>query len=234
MVCWRAAAAAILLVSDTSWKGSLMRLPALIFDFGNVVAFFDYLKVCNRLGARVGLPGEEVRRRVLELGFARWLARFETGDVSSSDFAELITAPFELSLPDHEFVRDWEDIFWLNEPVSRLIVALKAAGYTLILGSNTNPLHAAFFRRKFAETLDLFDSFVLSYEVGHLKPDARFYEACVRAASVPAGSCVFIDDMAENVDGARKSGLQALQYVETTSLIAALRELGVEVAALER
>ena len=46
-----------------------MRMPALIFDFGNVVAFFDYQKVCNRLGARVGLPGKEARRRVLELGF---------------------------------------------------------------------------------------------------------------------------------------------------------------------
>ncbi len=211
-----------------------MRLPALIFDFGNVVAFFDYLKACNRLGARVGLPGDEVRRRVLELGFTQWLARFETGEVTSSDFAELITAPFGLSLSDHEFARDWEDIFWLNEPVSRLIVALHAAGYTLILGSNTNPLHAEFFRRKFAETLDLFDAFVFSYEVGHMKPDARFYEACARAAGVPAWSCVFIDDMAANVDGARKAGLQALQYVETASLIAALRELGVKIAAFER
>jgi len=220
-------------VSDNSGKETLMRLPALIFDFGNVVAFFDYLKVCNRLGARVGLPEEEVRRRVLELGFTRWLARFEAGEMTSSDFAERITAPFELSLSHQEFVRDWEDIFWLNEPVSRLIVSLKAAGYTLILGSNTNPLHAAFFRRKFAETLDLFDAFVFSFEVGHLKPDARFYEACARAAGVPAGSCLFIDDLEENVAGARKAGLQGLQYVETTGLIAALSELGVEVAALQ-
>ena len=27
-----------------------MREPAVIFDFGNVVCFFDYFKVCERLG----------------------------------------------------------------------------------------------------------------------------------------------------------------------------------------
>ncbi len=27
-----------------------MREPAVIFDFGNVVGFFDYLKACERLG----------------------------------------------------------------------------------------------------------------------------------------------------------------------------------------
>ena len=141
--------------------------------------------------------------------------------MTASDFAELITAPFGLSLPFEEFVREWEDIFWLNEPVSLLIASLKSRGYTLILGSNTNQMHADYFRRRFAATLELFDALVLSYEVGCLKPDSRFYEACARAAGVPAGSCVFIDDMAENVDGARKAGLQALQYVETATLIAA-------------
>ena len=69
-----------------------------------------------------------MRRRVLELGFTQWLTRFETGEVTSSDFAELITAPFGLSLSDHEFARDWEDIFWLNEPVSRLIVVASRGG----------------------------------------------------------------------------------------------------------
>jgi FMN phosphatase YigB (HAD superfamily) len=121
----------------------------------------------------------------------------------------------------------------LNEPVSRLIERVGSGGYTLILGSNTNQIHAAYFRRRFAATLDRFDAYVLSYEVGCLKPDRRFYEACVKAAGTRAGSCVFIDDMAENVAGARGAGLQSLLYVETAGLVAGLRELGVEVASDE-
>ena len=47
-------------------------------------------------------------------------------------------AQLGLKIPYEEFVRAWEDIFWLNEPLARLIVFLKSRGYTLILGSNTN------------------------------------------------------------------------------------------------
>jgi putative hydrolase of the HAD superfamily len=207
-----------------------MRLPALIFDFGNVVAFFDYLKACNRLGARLGLGGEEVRMRLLAHGFARTLACLEAGQLSPNDFAASIMARLGLSLPFDDFARDWEDIFWLNQPISRLITSLKSKGYTLILGSNTNSMHAVHFRRQFAATLDQFDAFVLSYEVGCLKPDAGFYEACARAAGVPAASCVFIDDLAENVAGARKAGLESVQYLDDVGLIASLQSLGVEIS----
>src|SRR5262245_54348323 len=206
-----------------------MRLPALIFDFGNVVAFFDYLKACNRLAARVGLDGEEVRKLLLERGFSQMLARLESGQMAPSDFAAKVMASLGLSLAFDDFARDWEDIFWLNEPISRLIAALKSRGYTLVLGSNTNLMHALHFRRQFATTLDRFDALVLSYEVGCLKPDARFYQACATAAGAPAASCVFIDDIAENVEGARQAGLEGVHYLDDARLITRLRELGVEI-----
>ena len=91
------------------------------------------------------------------------------------------------------------------------------------------PKASAYFRRRFAPIFDRFDHLILSHEVGHMKPDRRFYDACVRAAGVPAGSCAFIDDLPENVAGARRAGLAALHYVDTPSLIADLRGLGVEV-----
>src|SRR5262249_38742815 len=128
-----------------------------------------------------------------------------------------------------EFVRGWEDIFWLNEPVARLIDFLKSQGYRLLLGSNTNVLHARHYRRQFAPTLDLFDHLILSHEVGYLKPERGFYEGCVGAGEVPAAECVFMDDVIEYVEGARRAGLKALHYVDTPTLIAELRQLGVEV-----
>ena len=77
--------------------------------------------------------------------------------------------------------------------------------------------------------VDWFDRLVLSHEVGHMKPDQRFYQACVAAAGVPASSCLFIDDLPENVEGARRAGLTGLRYVETPALIDDLSRLGVEV-----
>jgi glucose-1-phosphatase len=208
-----------------------MREPALIFDFGNVVAFFDYLKACERLGPKLGLTAEAFRRRIVERGFAPLLGQFESGKIGPEDFAAEVMVLSGLSLPYHEFVDAWQDIFWLNEPVARLIERLKSAGYTLLLGSNTNILHSAHYRRQFASTLDLFDQLVLSHEVGHMKPSSEFYHACVRAAGLPAASCIFVDDLAENVDGARKAGLIGVHYIDTPALITDLTELGVKIAA---
>ena len=208
-----------------------MREPALIFDFGNVVAFFDYLKACERLGPKLGLTAEAFRRRIVERGFAPLLGRFESGKIGPEAFAAEVMVLSGVSLSYHEFVDAWQDIFWLNEPVARLIERLKSAGYTLLLGSNTNILHSAHYRRQFASTLDLFDQLVLSHEVGHMKPSSEFYHACVRAAGLPAASCIFVDDLAENVDGARKAGLIGVHYIDTPALITDLTDLGVKIAA---
>src|SRR5262249_25922575 len=152
-----------------------------------------YLRMCERFGRRMGLSGPLLRARLVERGFAELMARFESGQLSAEIFAAKVMASCGLNLPFDEFVRDWEDIFWLNEPVARLIEFLKSRGYLLLLGSNTNILHSIHFRRQFASTIDLFDHLVLSHEVGCMKPDRAFYLACARAAGAPAGDCVFMD-----------------------------------------
>lgn len=210
-----------------------MRRPAIIFDFGNVVAFFDYQRACDRLGAHVGENGEEFRERIMERGFADLARQFECGRVTAAEFERKALMQCGLEVTCDQFRAAWQDIFWLNEPVAGLIGHLKSADYLLILGSNTNVLHADYFRRQFAATLAHFDRLILSYEVGAMKPDASFYQACVAAARRPAGSCVFVDDLEENVAGARRAGLAAVRYIDTPTLIADLRCHGVELAPAE-
>ena len=77
---------------------------------------------------------------------------------------------------------------------------LKSCGYAFAVGFEYQRAACDAFRRQFASTIDLFDHLILSYEVGCMKPDARFYQAAVAAAGVPAESCVFIDDLPENVE----------------------------------
>jgi putative hydrolase of the HAD superfamily len=206
-----------------------MKEPVLIFDFGNVVGFFDYLRACERFAAHRGMTGPAFRDQLIDRGFGRLLAEFECGRIAPVAFADRVMERSGIRLPYQDFVRAWEDIFWPNESIAELLGFLKSRGYPLFLGSNTNILHATFYRRQFAETLDLFDGFILSYEVGHMKPAREFFDACARAAGVPASSCLFIDDIAENVDGARAAGLQALQYVNTSTLLGDLARAGVEV-----
>jgi len=110
-------------------------------------------------------------------------------------------------------VSDWEDIFWINEPVARLVEQLRDTAIPCssaripipprdLLPSPVREDH------RFVRPL------ILSYEVGHMKPSAEFYRACVAASGVPAASCVFIDDLIENVEGA--GGLASERSSSTT------------------
>lgn len=208
-----------------------MERPALIFDFGNVVAHFDYRRSCEHYGRRMGISGEVFLERVVGQGFSPLLQRYERGELSSREFSHAVCALVGLEIAYEEFASTWSDIFWLNEPVARLVAFLKSLGYTLVLGSNTNDLHAAQFRQQFAETLGHFDRLILSYEVGHSKPSAEFYHACARAAGRRPADCIFIDDVAENVAGARDAGLRSIQFRDMPTLLGDLKAMGVEVPA---
>jgi FMN phosphatase YigB (HAD superfamily) len=203
--------------------------PALIFDFGNVIAFFDYTRACDVLGKTLGLSGIEFLEQLRARGLTPLLEAYEHGRVATLDFSRSFCKLAGLDITHDEFVRHWGNIFSLNEPIARLAVDLKRLGYTVLLGSNTNELHAAHFRRQFAETLSHFDRLVLSHEIGVMKPAGEFYEACASAARRPAEQCIFIDDILENVEGARRAGLLGLHYRDTPTLLAELRQLGVQI-----
>jgi FMN phosphatase YigB (HAD superfamily) len=101
--------------------------------------------------------------------------------------------------------------------------------YRLLLGSNTNELHARQFRRQFADTLRHFDALVLSHEIGVRKPAAAFFQHCTSLAGCAQEQCLFIDDSPANVEGARACGWQGLVYAGADDLKRRLQELGVTV-----
>lgn len=72
---------------------------------------------------------------------------------------------------------------------------------------------------------DAFDPLVISAEVGLLKPDPGIYQLALQALGLPAGQVLFVDDFAENVEGARAAGLQALQFTGPQAALGALRAL---------
>ncbi|RUL88390.1 HAD family hydrolase [Tautonia sociabilis] len=208
--------------------------PALVFDFGNVVAFFDYARACEAIGRPRGLDGSSLLETARRAGLAEPLLAFESGRMGSEQFCRAASRLLGVDLPVDEFAAAWADIFWPNESIVPLIRALADNGHRLILGSNTNPLHSNHFRRQFAETLALFDHLVLSFEVGHVKPAPEFFLACAEAAGAPPADCVFIDDLPENVEGARQAGLIGVHYVDTPTLAADLRALGIPVPSSPR
>jgi HAD superfamily hydrolase (TIGR01509 family) len=59
---------------------------------------------------------------------------------------------------------------------------------------------------------EMFDAVVISGEVGMRKPEPGIFELALRRIGLRAGECVFIDDMAHNVDAAQQAGLAGIVH----------------------
>ena len=61
-------------------------------------------------------------------------------------------------------------------------------------------------------SLDFFDGIVVSSDIHIVKPDIRIYEYLLETYHLKAEECLFIDDRADNIEGAQRVGMQAEQF----------------------
>jgi len=75
------------------------------------------------------------------------------------------------------------------------------------------------------EQLALFDSSVLSYETGFVKPQPEAYELVASQLGVLPSECVFIDDQERHCTGAKEVGMQAILYTDVAQTKADLNQI---------
>ena len=198
-------------------------IRAVISDLGKVVLWFDNNIFLRKLADRAGRPFDELKTAVH--GDLELLRRFDAGAITPAGFHARVMEIVGADMPYADFYEIYNDIFTLNLAAVDVLARVKGAGQRLLLLSNTDPERFGFVRRTFP-AIDLFDGFILSYELKMLKPDPAIYLAAARVAGCEPGACVFIDDMEENVAAAAATGLAGVHYTPETDLAAELRKLG--------
>jgi glucose-1-phosphatase len=184
----------------------------LIFDFGNVIAFFDHGKAARQLAAlgRRPLDAQQVYNAIFQ---TRLEEDYDSGRVTTATFIERLRVDLDLQAADAEIARAWNDIYTPNTAILDAIDQIDRRGARLVLASNTNELHYQWFRPLFAAALDRFDGEVLSFRIGCRKPDPRFFDACMRAcAPASVAECLYVDDRADFIEAARGRGLRGIVY----------------------
>jgi putative hydrolase of the HAD superfamily len=198
-------------------------IRTIVFDFGNVVGFFDHRLVTTRLAPYGNLSAEELHAYIFGGSLED---AYEKGQLTSADFLQRIRSHGRLRCSDQVFIASYCEIFWPNTDVCNLLPLLKPR-YRLLLGSNTTELHSQHFCRQFADSLKYFDALAFSYQIGARKPNRLFFDHCLKLADCAPGECVFIDDLPANVEGARACGWNGLVYRGVTELKKSLAELEV-------
>ena len=108
-----------------------------------------------------------------------------------------------------------------------LIKRLKKAGYSVYLLSNATP---RFFDRYLdIPALTLMDGYFISALYKLLKPQREIYEAFCNKFSLEAEECFFIDDMPQNIQGAKDYGMRGFVFKkDIQALEKALNDEGVD------
>jgi putative hydrolase of the HAD superfamily len=196
-------------------------IRGVIFDFGKVIADFDNARIIGPLAALCAVPAAELARRFQ--AYPALFSDFEAGAISPDQFLGGVSRLCGRELSEAVFLPIFNDIFTPIPSTVELIGKLKGR-YRLGLISNTNYWHFEHYIRK-SEAYPLFDAVIMSFQVKTLKPDPRIFEAALAKLGLPAGACVFIDDIPAFAQAASGCGIHGIHYRGHRDLLLQLRAL---------
>ncbi len=196
-----------------------MPIRAVIFDFGGVLVRTEDDSGRRKWEERLGLPRGGLERLVFESDVS---LRAMLGQEPEEAVWQNVARVLHLNAAElAELRRD----FWAGDRLDlRLFTFLGSLRprYRTGLLSNAWGNARAVFTGKYGLG-QVLDVLVISAEEGVMKPEARIYHIVLERLGVRPEEAVFIDDIEENVDGARKAGLHGIHFRGTDQTIAEVR-----------
>ena len=197
------------------------------FDIGKVLLDFDYGIFVNRMAPRTNMDESALNTY---LNQSPLLAKYESGQISSSEFTKIVQQETGFEGLESEFADFFEEIFTPISDVIEIHRVIAEGGMATYTFSNTNEMAV----RHMSRTYDFwprFDGHVLSYEVEALKPETKMYEFLERVAGCNGGEIAYVDDRPENVQAGRARGWKAIEHRTPKETRLALVELEVMTAS---
>lgn len=191
-----------------------MALKTILFDMGNVLVYFSHDRMCEQIAQICGTTAEEIRAAVFASEL-QW--NFERGRLSEEQLQAQLMQHFQTDIDLDQLRWAIGDIFEPNDAIVPILAQLKQRGLRLVLMSNTCVTHLNHVRSNYSH-LDYFDDFVVSYEVGAIKPEEGMYLAALNKIQCAPQECFFTDDIPQYVEIARNHGIQAEVYTDVPSL----------------
>lgn len=198
-------------------------IAAVIFDVGRVLYHWNPRILYERL-----IPDDQALDAFLrDVVSEQWHFQHDLGRSVSETSAELIAR-----YPDHApLIRLWGERF--NDSVgptidgmAELVTALDAAGVALFAITNYSHEFWPPFVAREAAMFAPFRDIVVSGVEGVAKPDPAIFRLALDRFGLRADEAIFIDDRADNVDGALAVGMRGHVFTDAIRLRAELRALG--------
>ena len=184
-----------------------MAIRAVIWDIGGVIGRTEDRGPREKLAADLGVNYDNLVQLIFggEQG-----ARAQLGEISIDELFAYVRK--ELGLAPGQFP-DLYERFFAGDKVDYELVdfirSLKPKYKIGIISNAWGDLHKMLDRWGIT---DAFDIVVGSGDEGILKPEPRIYQNALERLSVKPSEAIFVDDFIENIDGARKLGVNAILF----------------------
>ena len=180
----------------------------IILDMGNVLFDFDPEFVLDTF-----CSSDEEKNVIRDELFngPEWIMA-DRGDIKDRERFDLV----KVRVPEKYHDALWKCSYGWNicmRPVAgarQFCEYVKEHGYRVFVLSNASDLFYEYFPRLLP--LDFFDGIFLSADYHMLKPDREIYEKFLEVFGLNGSECLFIDDRQVNVDGAIRSGINAVRF----------------------
>lgn len=185
----------------------------IIFDLGGVILNLDPAATQKAFEALGLADFEKQYSTIRQTGC---FDDFDCGRISEQEFRDHLKKFLPAAVDDKAIDAAWNAML-LDLPKERLDL-LRSLGkkYRLFLLSNTNEIHvtafSAYLQNEFGITdfSDYFERWYYSCRIGKRKPDAEIFQFVLDENGLTAEETFFIDDSPQHVEGAKRTGIQAL------------------------
>ena len=204
------------------------KISAIITDLGGVLINVNQSAMIASFARHSSLSAEQIGKSFDPRVFSGHEVELGKGLITPQTFFEIISKQIKLSnISFEEFKGLYSEPFSLKEDALALIRSLSKK-YAVAMLSNTNEIHHERWSKLLGKDMKLFKEFILSFQLGHAKPEPQIYLEAARRLGLKPQRCIYIDDVQEYVDAATKVGMHGIHFVSAQQLKSDLEKLGVK------
>jgi putative hydrolase of the HAD superfamily len=203
-------------------------IEAVISDFGGVLTT-PLVQSFMAFQDETGISAENLGRAMEEIAASDGenpLFKLERGEITEAAFLERLADALEPLLGHRPEMHRFKEIYFEalnpNRPMIDLMRELKLAGFRMAMLTNNvrewEPLW-----RSMLPVDEIFETVVDSAFVGCRKPESRIYAMTLERIGIAPESCLFVDDVQVNCEGAERAGINAIHFRDNEQAIAEIR-----------
>ena len=197
-----------------------MKIQVVFFDFGGVIQRTEFQAPRQQVAQRLGMEYEDIDKIVFNSPTAK---QATVGQVSAEKHWEAVAKRLKVGKNEIAAV---ESEFFAGDVIDHDIVeylrSLRPRYKTGLISNAWSDMREYLVRQKLDE---VFDTLIISAEVGVAKPEAKIYLLALEQAQVEPEEAVFVDDVPANIEACEALGMKGILFRDPLKAMNELKKL---------